>query len=299
MNKIVVLLSMLFTLSSAFAFHPPLKFNSNIVDGKSLKRDSGIFGPRYTEQVKILKDIAAQNETATYIHYGDSVKNRPLSGVLFAGDSNVKKLILVTGATHGNEYLNIVDRLAAALLKDEASELSKFVASGGAVMFIPVLNPDGYDARGRSNNNRADLNRDWPNPGNGRAGLKQPESKALAEWVDNYLTTTGAELSVAVDYHCCVRGMLLLPWGYKDNTYMTGNDLAKSIKLQNMFKKAFPINGGVGTPPDLLYSAVGITTDYWFDKYKAVSFTYEGRQNKEQKYLPNHVQWWSSILKSI
>lgn len=291
---------MLLLSFSAYAFHPPHKGHLNIVDGDSLKSDSGIRGPKFSEQVTLLKTTAAKYENARYIHYGDSINKKPLSGILFTPKNQIpKKLTIITGAIHGNEYLNIVDRLPEALLTSPKKSMEKYLASGGVVFFVPIVNPDGYDRRRRGNSRWVDVNRDWPNPADNKPRLKQPESAALAKWIDDYVLNNGLKVDMAVDYHCCVRGTLLLPWGYKKGEHMSASNAARSKKMENFFKQSFKTVGDIGTPPDILYSAIGTTLDYWHEKYDAISFTYEGRRNAEQKLLPNHVNWWNLMLDQL
>lgn len=297
MLKYLLLLVLSF---STYAYHPPHKSHLNIVDGDSLKSDSGIRGPKFSEQVDIMKTTANKFENAKYIQYGASLKNKPLSALLFTPKSgSPKKLSIITGAIHGNEYLNIVDRLPEALLASPKKSMQKYLANGGAVLFVPIVNPDGYDRRRRGNSRWVDVNRDWPNPADNKPRLKQPESSELAKWIDDYVLNNGLKVDIAVDYHCCVNGTLLLPWGYKKGEHMSTMNAARSKKMENFFINSFKSYGNIGTPPDILYSAVGTTLDYWHEKYDAISFTYEGRRNSEQKYLPNHVMWWNLMFENL
>ncbi len=290
----------LFLLLISQTFAHEMRTTLNLVDGPEFFGDSAIYGPEYKEQVKLMQQLAENNKGVNYIHYGDSIKGRPLSGLLFLKNARtVTQLVVITGATHGNEYLNIVDRLPQALMSSKNQSLKNFLQRGGAVFFVPILNPDGYDARRRSNMNGVDLNRDWPNPANGRRPHREIENIKLAEWVDKFIEKTQASLSIAVDYHCCVSGALLLPWGYKRGEYMNDADATRSEHFQTLFKNSFPKHGKVGTPPDILYSATGTTLDYWYDKYAAVSFTYEGNYKIEKELLKYHVDWWEKSLDSL
>lgn len=284
------LLLILFLLPTAFAFHPPHLENANIVDGNSMKGDSGIRGIPYAEQIATMKKLAQDfPQTYEYIEYGKSNRGRPLAGLLTKNSVN-DRLALITGAIHGNEYLNIVDRLPNTILN------KNFKAWGGRVLFIPIVNPDGYDSRSRRNSRWSDLNRDWPNPANNYRPFKQNESKAMAEYIDELVTEKNLKMDIAVDYHCCVDAMLLLPWGYKRGAYMSSDDQQKSNDVQRLFKGAIVGHGRIGTPPDILYSAVGTTLDYWHDKYGAITFTYEGRHKTESQYLNEHIKWWDDIF---
>ena len=298
----LLLLSLLLSYNLS-AFHPPLEINSNsdIVDGKSLKRDSGIRGPSWNEQIQIMHEFSNRYpEISEVISYGYTVQSRQLTALLLRKPAPfaTTRFTLITGATHGNEYLNIVDRLSSALMSSPDQELMAYLNRGGSVLFVPIVNPDGYDRRTRSNGNRVDLNRDWPNPGNGYKENTQPETKALNKWLKNYITAD-IKMDIAMDYHCCVDGMLLLPWGWKKGLYMSSNARAKSQVIEKMMTKHFKKPGEIGTPPDTLYAATGTTLDFWHEKFKAISFTYEGRFRSEKKYLTNHVNWWNEIFKGF
>lgn len=292
---------LIFISFSVHAFTPAGTDNLNTVDG-GIDSDSGIYGPSYSEQVSLMQELVDSNSgISEVVEIGQTVNGRMLTGVLFRrlAPLNSSKLTIITGATHGNEYLNIVDRLAESLLDHTSDPLRKYLSRGGEVLFIPVLNPDGYDERQRGNARGVDLNRDWPNPGNRHREPRQPETRQFMNWVDNYITQNNLRMNMAMDYHCCVEGMLLLPWGWKRGLYMNSENQQRSKKYEDMMRNHFPRPGEIGTPPDLLYSATGTTLDYWYEKYDAVSFTYEGRRTSEKNLLSNHVNWWSEMLETL
>ncbi len=277
--------------------------NHDYVDGPGIFSDSGIRGPRYSEQIKTMKELAKKRpDIVRVVEYGKSIRGKTLTAILLEPKNlPVTKFALVTGATHGNEYLNIVDRLTQALLDSNTDVLENYIASGGALLVVPIMNPDGYDRRRRGNAKRVDLNRDWPNSRSPKPSeFKQPESEALSKLVENFLSDNPlTKLNFAMDYHCCVDGMLLKPWGYQKGEYMSQNEEIRFNYFVDPMLKYFPRPGKVGTPPDLLYSAQGTTLDYWFDQYGAISLTYEGTRRKEEGMLSFHVLWWEDILQNI
>jgi hypothetical protein len=297
----------LFFFTLTYSFETPFAFtkehHTDKVDGPGIFSNSGIRGPKYIDQLRAMKAIAKNYpDIARTIEYGESIRGNILTAlVLESKNMPVTKLALVTGATHGNEYLNIADRLAEALLESKANVLENYLASGGSLIVVPIVNPDGYNRRRRGNARNADVNRDWPNSKRAEpAGFKQPESEALANLVINYLSShplTG--LNFALDYHCCVDGMLLKPWGFEKGTYMTQSESTRYNNFIDPMNKYFPKPGKVGTPPDLLYSADGTTLDYWYDKYGAISLTYEGTRRREKDNLNYHVLWWEDILRNL
>ena len=95
---------------------------------------------------------------------------------------SARPALLMSGSTHGDEYLNIEDRLPEELLKLSLnkSTVSDFLNRGGVFIFIPILNPDGYDHRNRENSHGVDLNRDWDVPPAGFKGFHEVETNDLA-----------------------------------------------------------------------------------------------------------------------
>jgi hypothetical protein len=263
------------------------------------KSSSGIKAPPYTDQISKMEEFArVHSDIAEVIHYGDSVGARKLMGLLIrkAKPSLTTRLTIVTGATHGNEYLNIADRLAEELINIKDSNLLKYLNNGGSFFIIPVMNPDGYAHWDRENSNGVDLNRDWPSEGNNYKDPTQVESWALLRFVEDYISK-GRKLDLVVDYHCCVgRGVLLIPWGWKKSLYMSEEDRDRSKKFEVAMTSNFRSRIKIGTPPDILYSATGATLDYWYEKYNAVSLTYEGSYRREHRKLSSHVSWWNEMF---
>jgi hypothetical protein len=263
--------------------------------------DSGIQGPKYTE---ILKKIAAwkatYSEYSTIVDYGTTVQGRPMQLLLVMkpGSFLTRPTLLMSGSTHGNEYLNIEDRLPEELLRKTASPsaVRSFLEKGGAFIFIPILNPDGYDARIRENSHGVDLNRDWDVPPAGYKGFKEVETSALATKLQALSETHHLQYKVTVDYHCCASA-LLYPWSYIDKP-LPEEPLLKHKSIGKMAKNYLEI--AVGTTPEILqYFPVGTTKDYYYDKYQALAFTYEGAYGNEQKLLPQHVAWWEAMVAGV
>lgn len=53
------------------------------------------------------------------------------------------------------------------------------------------------------------------------------------------------------------------------------------------------------TPVILGYSARGTSKDYYYEKFGALGFTYEGRVGKENKFFPEHTQMWVDIIAEL
>lgn len=278
-------------LKSSFLFFLLTSFLASGFSFAETAEDSGI---SQTSLKKIFVDFKKLRDDhpkiSKLIKYGESVKDRPLFGILFQKEEHPKSLVLVTGAIHGNEYLNLVDRLPQKLVEHPSQELLQYLDRGGAVFFIPVMNPDGYLADQRFNANYRDLNRDFSNP-KGNLSFYEPESRGLRDWVRKFLKENSSHLKITVDYHCCHQGALLTP-PEKDKRH----DLVYSYLTQAFKDSRIPY----GTSKQILGDTpIGTSKDYWHYYYGATAFTYEGRYQEEQEFLPEHVQWWNLIFSNL
>jgi len=270
----------------------------SFADTSFVDSDSGIFGPKYSEILKKIETWKADySEISTVIDYGKSIKGRTLRLLLVMkpGNFSYRPTFLMSGSTHGNEYLAIEDRLPEELLKKSGgpSAVRSFLDKGGVFIFIPILNPDGYDDRKRENAHGTDLNRDWDVPSAAYKGFKEVETKALADKLASLQQIYGLTFKVTVDYHCCI-GALLYPWSYTEKPIPQAA-LTKHQAIGKMAKDALAIESGT-TPVILGYKALGTTKDYYYDKYRALGFTYEGIYSKEKNNLPQHVAWWETMI---
>lgn len=260
--------------------------------------DSGIFGPKYSDIVAATYNLATQYPgVARVVEYGKSVKGKPLVMLIVKrlGLRRDSPTLVMTGSTHGNEYLNIEDRLPEAILRQSRDGvIGDFLNDGGAFVFVPILNPDGYDARQRENAHGVDLNRDWDVPPAGYQGFKEAETKLLSQKLE-LLAGNEERLDylVTVDYHCCI-GAVLHPWSYK-NASVPEPDATHHAQIGAIATKNLQIE--VGTTGDILgYNPLGTTKDYYYVKYGAKAFTYEGRYKTESQYFPQHVAWWEGMV---
>ena len=123
---------------------------------------------------------------------GLSAQGRPITAYKFGSGSSA---IIFAGATHGDE------KSSAYILQSWIEHLESnpgIIPANRTITVIPIVNPDGYAANKRTNNNNVDLNRNFPtlnwkqsvvmpdkstNPnGGGASPLSEPESKALAAY---------------------------------------------------------------------------------------------------------------------
>ena len=268
-----------------------------------INSDSGIKGPPYQKIIDELKDLErTYPQLVKVIEYGKSVGGKPLTLVKIQHMNLTQKLsaIYIGGSIHGDEYLNIEDRLPRWFA--EQSELqgsvSTFLKRGGVIYIAPILNPDGYDGRSRENESGVDLNRDFTVKEAQVTGLKQPETSSLVNFLDQDLKLEGIKLEVSLDYHCCI-GALLYPWSFQ-GPVLPVLEVQRHLKVAESMKAVMGSEIKYGTTPIILgYSARGTSKDFYYEHFGATGFTYEGRRNKEDKYFEQHTQMWSLIIAGL
>lgn len=264
--------------------------------------DSGIKGPAYSVLVESF--VKLQNEHPDYVEvvqYGQSLKGRPLVGLKISNKAVTPpaqaKTILIAGSIHGNEYLNVEDRLPTWVVTDglKNAAIQNFFKAGGMFLFAPILNPDGYDARERENAHGVDLNRDFTLKRKNHVGFKEKETLALGEWVRKETYLLNRSLNLTVDYHCCI-GAMLRPWGFKGD--LPASDEAKYNDVQTIYFKSFSKKDyQYGRTPDILgYESVGTSKDYYYEAYRALAFTFEGKRSVENKNFSAHTQMWTDLV---
>lgn len=261
---------------------------------------SDIYGPSYPKIQQSMQQLADASDLVTLINIGESVEGRVQTGVLIKSPNIVNtKMVLVTGAIHGHEYLNIADRLLFKFADKNIEAFQNFLNQGGSFFVLPIHNVDGYELGKRRNQNRKDLNRDFPNSIIGHIGHTQPESTNLSHWVNQYLDTNNVELRFVMDYHCCL-GSLLYPIAYSETERLPPMDLEDHLKIVNLMYNHFSQRYSYGTPMETIgYTATGTTLDYWYLTRNALTFTFEGQYKIEDDNLEKHNLWFQEIVQLL
>ncbi len=270
------------------------RLNNHTLGLNKIFSDSGIYGPKYNELIQSLENESLKSQVKVEkIVYGTSMGGRELTTFkLQLKQSKNPDVVIITGATHGNEYLNIADALMYNFINVPSVKLQEFLLNGGIVYFTPVFNPDGYDGRSRYNNNRKDLNRDFSLIEAKHTGFLEAETN---QW-ESFLATemTGKNLRVVMDYHCC-DGSLLFPWAFTMRS-IPADDLAVFKTVGEIMKSEFPSYRYGSTGAILGYTPKGTSKDYYYETFGALAFTFEGARGKEDKKIAQHIKMWNQIF---
>ena len=289
-------------------------------------------GLQYSSILQHFKELEELNSSLVKLHYFYSANGN--KGVLVKlGRKNIqfagkRPVVYISGATHANEYLHIVDRLPEKFIigSRDSTGISRFLNLGGIVYILPIFNPDGFLRPIQSesemflqrvNGNRIDLNRDFPLKKTGHSGLTQPETKFITKFLQRDLERENAQLVLTWDYHCCMNpGRLLYPWGYRSESKnkenpgvsLTRKQLRAHKEIASIVFDLFKFDAG--TPWDeekwpgyFLGGVTGASDDYFFETYfqdndlvKGRAFTFEGDETPATVDLNLHIRLWDKIF---
>jgi predicted deacylase len=209
------------------------------------------------------------------------------------------KLSIITGAHHGNEYLNIADRLPALIINDIANKkenFSLYFQTGGVLLITPIVNAWGYINRTRENYKGQDLNRNYSLINSPNSGFTHSEVSSLNQLVKKKLIEYVIPLVFTMDYHCCngSRGKGALIW--TNNFDREASRKATYLKMRDIIKSN--LSGlTAGTAMDIVgYDPKGTSNDYWDNYFGAYALVFEGQQGKEDKKLNQHYKSLAQIF---
>lgn len=177
---------------------------------------------------------------------GRSVRGQEIRGFRLGDGPDVT---LFLGVHHGDEKLGkaLLERLMA-VLEREPERLA-----GRRAVFVPALNPDGYDDNTRQNANGVDLNRnlptrDWRPDGEkhynpGPAPASEPETQALIRLVE---TERPAKIVTIHDPLLCVNwnGLSRDAAGLEPDGPLCAEALGEAMARHN----GYPVMGDIGYP---------------------------------------------------
>lgn len=274
----------------------------NFVDGGSGLIGTLVTYPSYADMEAKLQRMVTRNPAkATLVRYGQTVNGLNLNVIRIARTdvtSTSHPAVEISGVIHGNEYLGIEDHLAEHFLDNTSTMpgLSTFLAKGGIIYFIPVINPDGYVRKRRLNTNGADLNRDFDLIPRSEMRFTQPETVALARYLEQDLAASQAQLKLSLDYHCCVPA-LITPWSYIDAQPET-KDIATFHDIGETNRAILGYDYG-NAMQTVNYLAEGSSIDYFYAKYGTLALAIEGNWWGEETQFDKHVAFWDKMFQSL
>jgi hypothetical protein len=179
--------------------------------------------------------------------------------------------LMLTAATHGDEIittevlLRFVEELVAGYGHDQ--RLTTLV-DNHELYFVPVVNPDGFSTRSRYADG-VDPNRDYPWP-------EDPEKvsvKCIANVIDFF---KARKFAGSIDFHAYGK-LVMYPWAYTrdapdQNDELVFDNLGRDMAAENAYT--------YGQISRVIYVAQGSSADYYYWKFKTMSYGIEIADSK-------------------
>ena len=125
---------------------------------------------------------------------GQSLMGKPIMA-LNTTESNGKKMVIVVSRQHPPEVTGYMAMQEFVQTLTSSSELARKFRENYELIIIPMMNPDGVDeGNWRHNVAGVDLNRDWE-------FFKQPETRAVRDFILKKLSDQEAKVYFAFDFH--------------------------------------------------------------------------------------------------
>lgn len=220
------------------------------------------------------------------IPIGKSKEGRPLE-VLKIGNADDKKMLMVISMQHPPELTGFLamEAFIEELVKD-SPEARKFRKKYNLYV-MPQMNPDGVaNGHWRHNVGGIDLNRDWMN-------FNQPETKALADFMEQKVQETGGEFIFAADFHSTWEDIF-----YTNNEALEGNFPGLIPKVIKKSSKRIPgyvpnIRPNEGTQRSVT------SNSYFFFVHQAESMTFEVGDNTPRDIIQMKGRYLAEELMKI
>jgi carboxypeptidase T len=257
------------------------------------RRDSKYGYHSLSEVSEILKATAGKHSEITeLVTYGKSKQGNPLLALRVSRhlkDSKTVPRILLTAATHGDEIittevlLSLMDQfLEGAETSTGAAANPRFakILNELEIVFIPVVNPDGFSEQERYDNN-VDPNRSYPYP-DAPLAVSTASISAELKLVEKY------PLAGSIDFHA-YSGLVMFPWGYTRQPL----EASSKQKFETLTSKMAATNDyGHGQISTILYVAKGSSVDYFFWKNKTLALGIELGDSKAPypSEIPRYIE---------
>ncbi|XP_062233628.1 carboxypeptidase SOL1 isoform X2 [Phragmites australis] len=180
-------------------------FSRNLLEDKPRITEEMVYGYMTNPELEVaVHAFGSRCPNISRIYsIGKSVNNFPLWVIEISDKPRQKEAepaFKFIGNVHGDEpvgrevLMHFANWLCDNYLKDP---LATLIVENMHLHILPTMNPDGFALRWRGNANNVDLNRDFPDqfsPFNNDINYRQPETRAIMNWVKQEHFTASASL---------------------------------------------------------------------------------------------------------
>jgi hypothetical protein len=225
---------------------------------------------KFADVEKFLNSIVQKYpKLFTLEKYGMTKENRPLFALKLntPNQQTVKKEVMITGATHGDELMPV--EVLLKLIEDlainyEANERVTNFLDSKIIYFIPVVSPDSFESRSRYVEGN-DPNRSYPWP-NGTSNKPVGVIASLINFFHQH------DIKASIDFHAYGK-LVMYPWGYTRNAPESAADL--NVMSNIVDRMSHENNYERGQISTTIYVAKGNSADYYYWKNKTMAIAVE------------------------
>jgi len=239
----------------------------------------------FQEVVQTLQAAAAAYPQNTQlVTYGKSKLGKPLLALRVSSQLRAAlPRVVLTAATHGDEIITtevLLGLMNTLLVGSTNNPRLAAILNKIEVVFIPVVNPDGFSEQNRYDNG-VDPNRSYPWP-------DKPNAVPTASIGGLMAFAQAYPMAGSLDFHAYGK-MVMYPWAY------TYDPVAPDVKqvFDRVVNKMAATNGyKAGQISKVIYVAKGSSADYYFWKHRSLSVAVEMGNSKSpnSSEFPNYTR---------
>ncbi|MGE0002727.1 MAG: M14 metallopeptidase family protein [Fimbriimonadaceae bacterium] len=264
------------------------------------------------------------------VQIGTTIQSRPIFAYRFSGPQTAPsqtpgKAYLFVGITHAREWVSgsAIMHVGKSIADTLANPATRAIIGKRVVWIVPVVNPDGYNhtwttyrlwrknRRLNSDGSRGvDLNRNYAkgwggqgssgNPGSetyrGTAPFSEPEMQAVRD-----LALSIPNIAGFIDFHSYSQE-ILWPWSYTTSSPPDAAALQSIAVSMQSAMGGFGASYGQGQGSIALYVASGTSKDWFYDQWRAASYTIELRDTGQfgfelpaNQITPTQNEAWAGV----
>lgn len=239
---------------------------------RTTENETGYRYHSFAEVQDILKKMNSDfSEITQLVQYGKTAKNLPLVALrigkeLSSSNEKSRPRLLFTAATHGDEIITtevLLSLMNTFLSRAKSEPRFQSMLENFELVFIPVLNPDGFTRQYRYEGNQ-DPNRSYSFP-------KDPQRKPTPSIAAEISFVQKYPIAGSIDFHA-YSGVIIYPWGYTETPLAsaplkTFHDLSAKMAATNDYH--------YGSIADIMYIAQGSSCDYFHWTKQSISIGIE------------------------